>query len=180
MKLCSFPILGGSPPDTKTESSLLSFFWLTCLPSCLQAPQQSPNWLFCALSVYLPSLTILHCFLLPVNGSCCSTQVCPQNSQIGTCFCPCLSSNLNFHSRLNILLLHVLQEVSFLALIYSVFPFWVLYFFLWNQTGFWDFCLLKRMKWNYHAQRTGEPGCASSACPLARSINYCDTPASLQ
>lgn len=59
-------------------------------------------------------------------------------------FAPAFLPLLSFHSRLNILLLHVLQKVSFLPLIYFVLPFWVVPFPL-------RFCLLKRMKWNYHA-----------------------------
>lgn len=128
---CFFPILGGGSPVTKTESSLLFFsglpvFQVVCRPSCVPID--------CSVSCLCIYHLLSFCtgfFAWPVNSSCCSTQVCPQNSQIGSCF-SCLSSNPSFYSRLNILFLHVLQEVSFVALIYSVLPFWILCLFLWN------------------------------------------------
>lgn len=92
-------------------------------------------------------------FAWPVNTPCYSTQMCPQNSQIGSWFCPCCSSNLSFHSRQypspscptgrlipcpNLFCSPFLGFVPFpLELDRSL-----------------RFCLLKRMKWNCHAQWT--------------------------
>lgn len=141
-QICWFSELWDSAPSPSCEVALLSprfnlpccpFFQLPAFPVVCRPHISLPN--DCSVSY----LHIYHLLLLctgfsawPVNSSCCSTQVCPQNSQIGSCFGPCLSSNLGFHLRLNIFFLHILQEVSFLALIYSVLLFWVLYLFLWN------------------------------------------------
>lgn len=147
MRFCSFPSCEVALLSSRPNLSC-PFFGLPVFQVVCRLHRSLP--IDCSMSYLCLYNFLCFCtgfFAWPDNSSCCCTQVCHQISQIGSWFCPCLSSTLfplkteypspscpteSLIPSPNLFCSPFLSFVSFPL----------------------RFCLLKRMKWNYHGQWT--------------------------